>query len=592
MAGSPAFTEGMVLARGQRPEAPEEPTAPPPPALRPQVQRVADGFLGSSAINGLIGTATQDVFGPAQKRTQETVDTMKDIYARREKEMGPLRDKSVSDAERRRELALKSYQGIEPVDVQPWTREVPKNDPIREFGSAASVFAQLATAFTGASIDNALNAGAAAMMAIQRNDANEYDKSFRAWQSNTELALNRHAMQHKDFQAAMNMLAVDAAAGEAQMKAVAAKYGDEQALALTVAGEYGKLNDLARGRQGAAIQLLQIAPNLEKMGLRQQILMADPDYSSGDPQRIAAAVRRAEEAVEPRYGAGGFQRNLLASVQAELTTRLGREPTTAELMEEYNKVSTAGKPQGIEKQVYDDTKTELEKELGREASVAEVTERINLNKQRGKTLTPNQLLGQEIELGVKELESKLGRPATAEERAQVRRTAEVTGMSGNKRDDLMATVDLYDQNLDTIDRALTTLDKYVGAAGASGAALRMAEKVDNLLGNNETDRAQFKRDIAYLQMVGTRLLTGSGSRPLAMEERRINDIIGGLKLLDTTADTKRSLDEIRALYMNMRKKTLDRVEGNWQPGGNVPPQAPGQSRQSAPAPWQSAPLVK
>lgn len=204
-----------------------------------------------------------------------------------------------------------------------------------------------------------------------------------------------------------------------------------------------------------------------------------------------------------------------------------------------------------------------------------------------------QMRAQAIEAKLQQIRDKEHREPTAEEQTKAINDVMKGGMTGNKVQQLQTKVDLFDDSLNKLDTTLGTLNRYIGAAGAPGEALRLKERVGNLLGSNETDRVQMMRDIEYLQMMGTRLMTESGGRPLSHEAERISHIIAGLNMGDTTANTKRSLDEIRQLYTKMRADTLSQLMGTWQPGANTPGFGPGGGGggSSKPRPWAEAPIV-
>ena len=161
-------------------------------------------------------------------------------------------------------------------------------------------------------------------------------------------------------------------------------------------------------------------------------------------------------------------------------------------------------------------------------------------------------------------------------------------MTPSKRVDTERNVTQYGEATKTIDDATRVLENYAGAAGLAGKATRMGERVGNIFGSNDTDREQFMRDIKYLQTLAPQLLTDRHGRPLSSEAGSISDIIGGLSLGDTTANTIRSLEEIKRLYAKMREDNTKRLGGTWTP-------APASSAPAAPASggsWRSAPLVQ
>lgn len=88
--------------------------------------------------------------------------------------------------------------GIGPNDLKGWNepaeREKFMTKPVDAFGSVASVFAIIASAFTLQPMQNALNGSAAAINAIRAGDENEYEKAHTAWKENLDLAMKRHQM--------------------------------------------------------------------------------------------------------------------------------------------------------------------------------------------------------------------------------------------------------------------------------------------------------------------------------------------------------------------------------------------------------------
>ena len=166
------------------------------------------------------------------------------------------------------------------------------------------------------------------------------------------------------------------------------------------------------------------------------------------------------------------------------------------------------------------------------------------------------------------------------------------GMTGNERIKLESNVDLIDNSLGKIDEAVDALNAHIGAAGVAGRATRMGEVVGNIFGSSETDRAQFRRNIEYLQALGSKLLTDSAGRPLAGTATKIYDVIGGLNLGDTTANTLRSLEEVKDLYTKQRASTLSELNGNWQPGGAPADGAPAPTKPKSAQPWLDDPEVK
>src|SRR5580692_1301791 len=163
---------------------------------------------------------------------------------------------------------------------------------------------------------------------------------------------------------------------------------------------------------------------------------------------------------------------------------------------------------------------------------------------------------------------------SAQRRSQLR--TESAGVTGNQREKDESHIEMYDNSMAKIDGVTGVLDKYVGAAGIAGKATRTAERVRDLFGSNDTDRVQMSRDIEYLQAVAPQLLFDRAGRPLASESSRINDIIAGLNMGDTTANTLRSLKELKTLYQKMQADAKKRQPAS----GGSPARAPRPAKRS------------
>lgn len=276
--------------------------------------------------------------GPSASYVKPTIAKVKDIQARKEAETGPLIEDLQKKINAGQQEVHTKYEGVSPLEVKPWTQPLPEGNFLQDFGSAASVFAQLASAFTRTPMRNALNAAAATMKAGQERDLRNYQLSFKAWQENNNLAIQRHEAQHQDYMDAMNLLQTDINAGQAALKTVAAKYGDEQAATLVEAGLYKDLDSVLQARQQKAMQLLHLAPELTKMGQQQQILLNDPDWLSGDPQRMQAAYQRMTLASSPyaAYSLTDPKKLAFNTWHADFVKEHGREPTGTEMREFMN----------------------------------------------------------------------------------------------------------------------------------------------------------------------------------------------------------------------------------------------------------------
>lgn len=179
--------------------------------------------------------------------------------------------------------------GIGPNDLKPWdadkAREQFRYDPIEAFGSIGSVFAMVASAFTNRPMENAMFGAAAAMQAVKDGKKEDFDRSYKSWQDNTKLALDRHKIQQERYKDSITLMQTDLSAGQARMQVNAARFGDRQALFLLENGMNKELFELMDKRQSMAIKLEEALPKIaienEKMSA---IMDATQGMQRGSPE--------------------------------------------------------------------------------------------------------------------------------------------------------------------------------------------------------------------------------------------------------------------------------------------------------------------
>lgn len=158
--------------------------------------------------------------------------------------------------------------GVEPGTLKPWNEKMEaakyETDPIAAFGSIGSVMGILASAFTHEPLVNAMSASAAAINAIKQGDKDAYNHAYKAWEANTKLALEKHKIQHEQFEDAITLLKTNMAAGEAKARLLAAKFGDQKSLFLLENGMDKDLIELQTARQTAALKMEQMLPKIQE----------------------------------------------------------------------------------------------------------------------------------------------------------------------------------------------------------------------------------------------------------------------------------------------------------------------------------------
>lgn len=179
-------------------------------------------------------------------------------------------------------------------DIPKWDVEAERKkyhtDPLESFGSFASIFAMVASAFTRAPMENALNGAAAAMNAKRENNEFEYQRSMDAFKLNSDLAIKRFNMQHAAMQDAFGIMERDTQRGNAKLLETATKYGDEQVLALYNAGMFPEIQKLEDSRLKANEGVVNAIANYRRMEEQERHNKAMEGRQSAD-QEFAARWR-------------------------------------------------------------------------------------------------------------------------------------------------------------------------------------------------------------------------------------------------------------------------------------------------------------
>jgi hypothetical protein len=347
----------------------------------------------------------------------------------------------------------------------------------------------------------------------------------------------------------------DMAVGEAQLKMAAMKYDDKQMLFLTENGLSDLRDKLITGRAKALESTVEANNKIDALSLRRQTfdsMKADVE-KSGIPKD------------DPRYAA---------------------------LMAEAGRRAFAGKETPIDPQMW---QWEMQHAQDHDGKGPTAEERQKFY--QGFRLTGAGVAGgagSNLTKAVGALEEDIykdniaaGMPETAARADAIKRAKEANAppITGNEREKLEAHLGQFTEADTLIDRVTSTLDRYVGAAGVAGKATRMGERLSNLAGGKETDRVQLMRDISELQLMAPRLLLDASGRPLAAEAGHVNDVIAGLSAGDTTANTLRSMKEIKEQLARMKQRQEQRL-------GETPKSTPAAPAKPKAAPWANDPEVQ
>lgn len=525
-------------------------------------------------------------------------------------------------------------QGLEAEKLRPWNHEEEQkkfqHSPLEAFGSLGSVVGILASAFTRAPMENAFGASAAAMNAVKAGDDEGFKRAFESYKVNTDLVVKREAMIQNGFNDAAALMRTDMAAGTAKAQHIAQKYGDQQALFLLQNGMSKELFEMMSSRADATRKMAEANEKITQMTFQkntfEQLKNDLPEDQKNNPTRLIALWNYAHgmnTTEEERYmqswwsehkgatidqaatAAAKFKSDARASgIQTpdrmdakEIERRTeqykaeGMPPNEAydKAAKEVRAIGAANKlsvDQAFMKKFYEDnpdadeadfTKAfgEFKKAQKNPTGAAGGGGNVNLtmDRQRAADVAKyrEQLKGSIKEDGSAYTDDEIAKLAAQKDRELKMAAA---APSGNQLDKLKGMMDQTKYFEGHLDAAENLLVKHKALTGLGGKILRPTEALGNVFGSNETDRKQFEREILGAQELASRILTGSAGRPLAAEASKINGIVAGLQMGDTTANTLRAIHELRPLVKKIREDLASR-KGEPLPAGATPAASPG-----------------
>ncbi len=480
-----------------------------------------------------------------------------------------------------------SAEGATIDDIKPWNAakemEARKTDLWEQFGSPGFVISMLASAFTAMPMNSALNAGAAAMNAINQGDMKAYDKAFDAWKENSSLTLKRLELEEKQFNQIDTLRSRDMESWRAQATALASRFNDSRMRILLENGYDQMALDAMDQRAKSRSELSDATQRIQENEIRRKLFIA-LNGDNKDPKKLAQAAMDAETIMTAPKSAEQIATNNVIS-----------QPGFRDLPSSEQNKQIQDAIRGISSARYGGRASPIMSEIQRQMDAHDAEHTDESQDERD---TAHRKIISDISSAQKPATNA---PTMAKEQAQLVEEYVKQGMprdeaikkakeagappvTGNKRVDMESHIGQYDDALKIIDGVDKVLNKYAGAAGVAGRATRLAERVGNILGSNSTDRTQMMRDISQLQLMGPRLLLDQKTgRPLSAEAGHISDIIAGLNIGDTTGNTLRAMKELKE-----RLKTI-RDRDKAQLGGPAVKEMPATTDDK---PWENDPIQK
>jgi hypothetical protein len=201
---------------------------------------------------------------------------------------------------------MKDYKPVE-VAKPP---EQPHPDPLHEFGSLASIFVGLASAFSRTPAVAAMNGMAAAITSANNADWKSFDTSYNTWKDNTKLqieAQNRHSADMRD---ALDVLKTNASAGHAMLQSIFAQANDTNSMALLAQGNTDLIAQQHAALERTTQQIQESAPvafaatqyRAAQVNLQKAEEGKDPATIDAARKLVDTARGQFEEAERARYG--------------------------------------------------------------------------------------------------------------------------------------------------------------------------------------------------------------------------------------------------------------------------------------------------
>ncbi len=504
----------------------------------------------SPDIGSILGTdksAVDDLVGMQQARTNE------DFAITRKA------DAQMSADQTRVERAYKA-EGIGHDELKPWDSDKEhkkfEHDPIEGFGSVGGLFAMVASAFTKAPMENAINGMAGAINSIKAGDEASYERAHESWKENTKLALDRWKTQHDLYQDALSLMDHNQAASTAKLHNAAVRFGDSQTLMLAEHGMVKELFELQASRAQAATQMQQM------MDLTTEKTLRDKAYAAG----LKDLPQTADPALDAAHKLALYTR----------THGLQKETPQQALMGQFfleNPKATAEEAASFA------DKHGIIRQYGGGASGASNSlipgraDQAMVNKRKEELMKEDPELSETEAYTIAKREIKI----------------QSTPPSANRTDDLRSKIDQTDNILTGSQKNLDFLHQFKGGAGLMGKIMRGEEIASNIVGaGTQSDRVEFRRRVHELQEMVPRIITDSNGRPLKAAQDKVDDFVAGLNAGDTGPNTIRAYEELIAEMKKRQKDYRGRIEGGYEAGSKSSGSAAGDETKTPPADWLQA----
>lgn len=520
----------------------------------------------TTPVGALVGGSDSGIGGLVADKS--LVSGLTDVQRRRTAadEAALSRGDRQNEADRAMIQRAFNAEGHGPDELKPWDankeHEKYETNPLDGFASPGALFAMVASAFTKAPMQNAIEGMAGALNGIKsRNDA-DYERAYDSWKENMKLAEKRHQMQHEAYTDALSLADHDVAASNAKLRENAVRFGDQQVLFLLEHGMNKELYELLDARNKSMTQAVAASDALQERGLRQEVFRKQwEDLPKTGNKAIDAAHKLA------------------------LFNRIYGDKQTPQ--------------QELMGQFFADHPTATAEEAAKFADEHGIIRLYGTGGTGGAALTNDRVINRDAEVHKQQMQKD--HPDWTEDQLNADRDAYVrmrkeasTAPTSTRVDDLRSKIDQADNIITESDKQIDFLEHYKGGAGLLGKMMRGVELAGNIGGTTETDRKQFYRRVLELQEMVPRILTDSNGRPLKSAQDKIDGLVAGLAAGDTSANTLRAYKDLVEEIKKRQQDYRGRIESGYQPGqkssgsGKADPKPAAQDDSW----YKSAPLVQ
>jgi hypothetical protein len=429
------------------------------------------------------------------------------------------------------------------------------------------LFAMVASAFTKAPMENAINGMAGAINAIKDGNEANYQRAYDAFKTNVKLADQRFKTQHELYSDALGLSSVDMAASDAKLRNAAVKFGDQHVLMLADHGMVKEIYELQEARAKAHEQMMESAEKTDLHTIRRAAVdsLKKAPPSTGDPVQdkmmLAAQIQRIYDG-NGKYGTaeqeavGRFMQANMNKSPQEIADGL------ANIHEKF--VAKAPNIEGYRQAVAQEEEANGGVPLSPER-LAQLQQMFGLTPRPtgtgagGLPKNNSQLKIAEME-EIKAAAAKEGKTLSNSEaedewaKHQAKVKMETATLTGNKADDLLRKRDLAVDMIADSNKNIEFLQNHKWPAGVLGKVMRGEELVGNIAGTTDTERKDFYRRVMEMKMVAAQLLADQTGRPLKAMQDEVDGVVAGIAAGDTGPN---SISAYRSLIDRLEKRIND-----------------------------------